>query len=197
MTRRPSGAPGGPYAWLNDEPGPRMLLEALKLHGTLETPGPGNNPVILAWADEVGDREATAYAKWAAGWYDKDSTPWCGLFCAVVAARANVDNRPERRPPVKYLSALEWAKFGGLATQAELGDVLVFQRPGGGHVALYVGEDASAYHVLGGNQGDAVSITRIAKARCVAVRRVPYLSKPSNVRRVVLGPTGPLSANED
>lgn len=191
--------PTGAYAWLNDEPGPRMLLEALKLFGVLETPGPGNNPTILAWADEIGAAEATAYAKWAADWYAQDSTAWCGLFCAVVAVRANVDNRPERRPPAKYLSALEWMKFGvpvkgGLA---ELGDVLVFQRPGGGHVGIYVGEDGSAFHVLGGNQGDAVSITRIAKARCVAVRRPPYLAKPSNVRRVFLGPSGPLSSNED
>jgi hypothetical protein len=48
--------------------------------------------------------------------------------------------------------------------------VLVFQRPGGGHLGFYVGEDERAYHVLGGNQGDCVSITRIAKDRCIAIR---------------------------
>lgn len=191
--------PTGAYAWLNDEPGPRMLLEALKLFGVLETPGPGNNPTILAWADEIGAAEETAYARWAADWYASDSTAWCGLFVAICAVRANVDNRPERRPPAKYLSALAWTAFGlpvrgGLA---ELGDVLIFQRPGGGHVGIYVGEDADAFHVLGGNQGDAVSIARIAKARCVAVRQVPYLAKPSNVRRVFMGAAGPLSSNED
>jgi hypothetical protein len=41
--------------------------------------------------------------------------------------------------------------------------VLVFERPGGGHVGYYFGEDATAYHVLGGNQGDAVTIARIAR----------------------------------
>lgn len=35
----------------------------------------------------------------------------------------------------------------------------------GGDVALYVGEDAGAYHCLGGNQSDKVCITRIAKSR--------------------------------
>lgn len=191
--------PAGRYAWLNDEPGPRMLLEALKLFGTLETPGKADNPVILAWADEIGAKERTAYAKWAAGWYDHDSVAWCGLLMAVCAVRANVDNRPERRPPTKYLSAAEWSSFGVpiRLDKAELGDVLVFPRPGGAHVAMYVGEDADAFHCLGGNQGDAVSITRIAKARCVAVRRVPYLSKPANVRKVLMGASGPLSANED
>jgi uncharacterized protein (TIGR02594 family) len=190
--------PSGYYAWLNDEPGPRMLLEALKLYGVLEAAGPGNNPTILAWADEVGDKAGTAYAKWAAGWYAADSTAWCGLFMAVVAVRANVESRPERMPPEKYLSALEWTRFGvGMNHKdAMLGDVLVFSRSGGGHVALYVGEDATAYHVLGGNQGDTVSLTRILKARCVAVRRPPYLNRPPNVRRVWLAPNGAISRNE-
>lgn len=189
--------PTGAYAWLNAEPGPRMLLEALKLYGTLETPGTADNPVILAWADEIGAAERTAYAKWAASWYQDDSTPWCGLFMAVCAVRSNTGNRADRRPPEKYLSAAEWAKFGVKSPSAELGDVLVFRRPGGGHVGLYVGEDAATYHVLGGNQSDTVNVSRIARARCVAVRRVPYLSKPVNVRKVHMAADGPVSANED
>lgn len=36
------------YAWLGGEPGPRMLLEALKLFGTLEAPGNADNPTILS-----------------------------------------------------------------------------------------------------------------------------------------------------
>ena len=47
---------------------------------------------------------------------------------------------------------------------------MVFTRPQGGHVAFYVGEDAQTFHTLGGNQSDAVSITRIDKARCVGMR---------------------------
>lgn len=31
------------YAWLAREPGPRMLVEALKMYGTLEKPGAANN----------------------------------------------------------------------------------------------------------------------------------------------------------
>jgi hypothetical protein len=41
----------------------------------------------------------------------------------------------------------------------------VFTRSGGGHVGLYVGEDATHYHVLGGNQANLVSIMRLAKGR--------------------------------
>jgi uncharacterized protein (TIGR02594 family) len=178
------------YAWLRAETGPRMLIEALKLFGTLETPGPGDNPVILAWADEVGAGARTAYATWAAGWYADDSTPWCGLFAAVVAIRAG------KTPPEKYLSAAEWAKFGSTPAEPGLGDVLVFTRTGGGHVGLYVGDDATHFHVLGGNQGDAVSIVRIDKTRCSAIRRPPYINQPANVRRIHLAPAGAVSRNE-
>jgi hypothetical protein len=73
--------------------------------------------------------------------------------------------------------------------------VLVFQRPGGGHVGFYVGEDATAYHVLGGNQGDAVTIARIAKARCVA-RRWPLGVKLTGKPVQLASNCGPLSRNE-
>lgn len=186
------------YAWLAREPGPRMIVEALKLYGTLETPGAGDNPVILAWADEVGDKAGTGYATWAANFYEDDSIPWCGLFCAVVALRAG------KTPPVKYLAALEWRSFGRTPVEPGLGDVLVFTRAGGGHVGLYVGDDATHFHVLGGNQGDAatgrkgdsVGIARIDKTRCSAIRRPLYNVQPANVRRIRLAATGAASVNE-
>ena len=74
--------------------------------------------------------------------------------------------------------------------------MLVFVRNGGGHVGLYVGEDATAYHVLGGNQSDGVTITRVAKERCIAARRLYAVAAPSNVRPVQIGASGPLSTNE-
>jgi uncharacterized protein (TIGR02594 family) len=110
------------YAWLSNEPGPKMILEALKLFGTVEAAGAKDNPTILAWAVEVG----------LAKTYSHDSIPWCGLFVAVVAKRAGkeVVDSP--------LWALSWAEFGKPAEGgAMLGDVLTFKRDGGGHVALY------------------------------------------------------------
>lgn len=185
-------------AYLRNEQGPLMLTEALALYGTKEVVGSGNNPVILAWADEVAAKVKTAYAKWAGNWYDKDSIPWCGLFMAVVAVRSCQD-RPERFPPVQYLSAMEWANFGVAVgkKQAMLGDTLVFKRDGGGHVGLYVGEDTKYYHVLGGNQKDMVCVMALEKDRCVAVRRPPYNNTPGNVRKIILSSAGvPVSTNE-
>ena len=54
-------------------------------------------------------------------------------------------------------------------TGPALGAVVVFWRispnSGKGHVGFYVGEDGEAYYVLGGNQGDAVSVVRISRDR--------------------------------
>ena len=170
------------YGWIDDlRPLPRMLDEARKLYGTLEVSGPANNLVILDWAKETG----------LAKTFTADAIPWCGLFMAVVAKRGGkaIVEGP--------LWARNWAKFGKAADQGQLGDVLVFRRgQASGHVGLYVGEDYGAYHVLGGNQSDGVTITRIAKERCIAVRRPPYRKVPVTATPVELAATGALSANE-
>lgn len=168
------------YAWLANEPGPKMLVEALRLHGTVETPGAQDNPVILDWAREVGIDSI----------YHHDATAWCGLFMAVVAARAG------KRLPYHPLWALNWARWGEEGGQPELGDVLVFTRWSGGHVGLYVGEDAAAYHVLGGNQHDAVTIARVAKERLYACRAYYAVGRPANVRPIMLTADGEISTNE-
>lgn len=170
----------GGYAWLNNEPGPRMLVEAIKLYGTAEVSGLKNNQIILDWAKEVG---VTAL-------YTADEVPWCGLFLAVVAARAG---KPWPKAP---LWALNWALWGEPGGQPELGDVLVFIRDGGGHVGLYVGEDSTHYHVLGGNTGDKVKIARIEKKRLRVCRQYFAVGKPENVRPIILSPIGEVSKNE-
>ncbi|MGI8524630.1 MAG: TIGR02594 family protein [Pseudolabrys sp.] len=170
------------YGWLAREPGPKMLVEALKLFGTMEKPGSANNPMILAWAKEIGAEVADVYKA--------DSIPWCGLFMAVIAKRAG------KEFPAHPLWALSWSAFGAKPHAPALGDVLVFTRSSGGHVGLYAGEDASAFHVLGGNQSDRVCITRIAKGRLYAARRPLYRVQPANVRPVYLESTGALSLNE-
>ena len=88
-----------------------------------------------------------------------------GLFIAVIAKRAHW-----ARPP-NPLWARNWTKWGNPREgNACLGDVLVFERETGGHVALYMGEDRTHYHLLGGNQGDRVSIVRRPKEPILGVR---------------------------
>ena len=157
-----------------------MVLEALSYYGLHEAPGGANNPVIMAWARELSLTS-----------YHGDDTPWCGLFMAKIARDAG------KVYPEAPLWARNWLTFGLSSPMPMLGDVLVFQRPGGGgHVGIYVCEDADAYHVLGGNEGDAVNIVRMAKARLLAARRPDYHITPPNVRVIKMGADGPLSSNE-
>ena len=170
-----------PYAWLAQEPSPKMIVEALKLFGTLESAGTANNPTIIEWAREVGGKVEDVYRA--------DSIAWCGLFMAVVAKRAG------KALPVDPLWALNWGTFGTATTQPMLGDVLTFIRRTAdghraGHVALYIGEDAERYHILGGNQNDRVCIITKPKSSLYQARRTPYNVMPANVRKITLSGVG-------
>ncbi len=174
------------YNWLLKENGPLMLKEALKLLDVTEDLSKKNNPIIMSWAKELGADVAHVYIA--------DEIPWCGLFMAFIAKRS-------RKEVVKSpLWALNWGNFGQYTPKPMLGDVLVFIRKTSngkaGHVALYVGEDSSHYHCLGGNQSDKVCITRIEKDRLYTARRPNYNIKPANVRQILLSNTGTVSTNE-
>jgi uncharacterized protein (TIGR02594 family) len=157
------------------------LKTAYGYMGTKETPGPQSNNVILGWAKRLGG--------WIAGYYKSDEIPWCGLFVA------NCFKEHGMEVSGSALSALAWADWGQKSPVAE-GAVLVFKRPGGGHVGFYVGEDSTAYHVLGGNQSDSVSIARVDKARLVAVRWPKEVHPPAVEQRLVKSTFGSLSRNE-
>lgn len=132
---------------------------AQSLIGTREIVGPKHNPTILVWAKKLGSKVLGINIT-------DDEFAWCGLFVAHCIAEAGITPAPFA---VRASSWETWG-FNLRADRLAPGAVLVFKRPGGGHVGFYVGEDKDCYHVLGGNQGNAVSITRIEKARCVARR---------------------------
>jgi uncharacterized protein (TIGR02594 family) len=92
-----------------------------------------------------------------------DETPWSGTFVAICITEAGLPAAPIA------VRAKAWATWGVPITP-RLGCVLVFGREGGGHVGFNIGEDDTRFYVLGGNQGDKVSIAPIAKARLMASR---------------------------
>jgi uncharacterized protein (TIGR02594 family) len=141
---------------------PAWLTAARAKLGTREAAGAANSATILGWAKRLGTRVLGMV-------YNADSVPWCGVFVAVCLAEDGIAAAP------LAVRATSWAAWGQALRPERLapGAIMVFARPGGGHVGFYVGEDAVAYHVLGGNQGDAVTITRIAKSRCIARRWPP------------------------
>jgi uncharacterized protein (TIGR02594 family) len=173
------------YGWLNALGQlPRTISEGLVLLGTHEMVGKGSSRTIMAWRDELN------LAGHKIAGYSDDDIPWCGLFAAYVTFKAG------KVPVASPLWAQNWSKFGDNSPISGLGDVLVFVRNGGGHVGFYVAEDATAYHVLGGNQGNQVSITRVAKDRCRAHRRPLYNVMPDSVKPYHVAATGGLSKDE-
>ena len=179
---------------------PRWMTYARTLVGVREIKGPRHSATIMGWL------KALAAGRKLGSTITSDEVAWCGTFCAHVFDHAGVPlpKIPER--------AKSWAGWGRQLLGARAGCVLVFGRQGGGHVGLYVGEDDGdptaapgsarrqpAFHVLGGNQGDAVSIVRIAKDRLVpGGMRWPAAPEPLPVARPVrLRPDGvPATTNE-
>lgn len=169
------------YNFLNTEKSPKLLVEAVKMLGTKEIVGKAHNPVILNWAKELGLEKV----------YTNDEIPWCGLAIAYACHKAGVEVVD------KPLWALNWAKYGTKVSEPMLGDILTFKRNSGGHVGIYVGEDKDCYHVLGGNQGNTMSVTRILKTRLHQARRTAWkIAQPANVRKVLLDAKGTISKNE-
>lgn len=138
---------------------PAWLQAAREKIGTRETAGPASNPTIMGWAKRVG-------AKLLGIPYREDGTPWCGLFVAACMVEAGI------LPAAIAIRAMAWLDWGSRLQFHRIapGAVLVFGRSGGGHVGFYVGEDATHFHVLGGNQGDRVSVMRLEKSRAIAAR---------------------------
>jgi len=127
--------------------------------------------------------------------YKDDDIAWCGVAHAAIAIEAG-----KEVPFKKYdrLRAEKFEGFGNAVAKGEemFGDTLVFKRPGGYHVGIYIGEDIECFHVMGGNQGNSYSITRIKKNRLTACRRPHYNNQPIEVKKVWLQATGKVSDNE-
>lgn len=176
------------YKFLQREPGPLILLKGLEIYGLQEIVGARDNPIIMGWAKEIGVDKV----------YTKDEVAWCGLVHYTLHKRTG---KIIPFTAIEGLWALNWVKFGIAVDVAMLGDTLVFKRklPTGGtagHVGTYVGHDPTHYHVMGGNEGNAFQIVRIARDRCVGIRRPNYKIQPENVRPIFMTSTGIVSTNE-
>jgi uncharacterized protein (TIGR02594 family) len=176
------------YQWLPKLRGlPNTIKFAIAEYGVQEVVGKGSNRTIIGWRDELNQAGVKITG------YSDDDIAWCGLFGAIICYRRLKKPDEVVKDP---LWARNWSKYGAKADRPMLGDILVFSRGSGGHVGFYVAEDATAYHVLGGNQGNRVSITRVAKDRCIAARRPPYKTVPAAVKPYRVASSGSLSTNE-
>lgn len=93
-----------------------------------------------------------------------DETPWCAAFVGAMLERAGIRSS-------RFESAKSYLQWGVLVAEPCLGCIVVFTRDGGGHVGFVVGIDkAGNLLVLGGNQGDAVSIKAFPRDRVSGYR---------------------------
>lgn len=143
------------------------LAIARALIGTTEIKGNKHNPSII----QMWQTAFTATHQPTTSPFSNDETPWCGGFMGYVFAKANLIHHI----PKAFAMARSWISVGTKLTRPAYGCVVVFWRGSPtsptGHVGLVVGVDkAGNLMVLGGNQGDTVSIRPFTTSRVLAYR---------------------------
>lgn len=120
--------------------------------GVTETAGAGSNPRV------------EAYHRSAGGTAD-DSVPWCSSFVNFCITQSGLPGTNSKR-------ARSWLVWGRPLPAPQLGCVAVLERgnPPKGHVGFYVGGTANEVRLLGGNQGDKVSVATYEARRVIGWR---------------------------
>jgi uncharacterized protein (TIGR02594 family) len=163
--------------------GPVWLDTARAYLGQREVKGPHHNPHVLKWWKKIGAPFAD------------DETPWCGAFVGGVLAETGL------KPVAAGAAARAWLKLPVKLDRAAVGAVVVFWRgsPGGGqgHVGFVVGRDQSNnLMVLGGNQGDAVTIKPFSRNRVLGYRWPGVYPYESRFDLPLIGSDGRVSTDE-
>jgi uncharacterized protein (TIGR02594 family) len=162
---------------------PAWIATAKKYLGQREIAGPQHNPHVLKWWKSIG----TAFKD--------DETPWCGAFVGGVLAEVGI------KPVAGGAMARNWNKFGKKLAKPAVGCVVVFWRGSksgsAGHVGFLLGKDQRGnLMVLGGNQGNKVSIAPFDTGRVLGYRWPGIAPYESRYDLPVINSDGKLSTNE-
>ena len=140
---------------------------AQRFVGMKEVSGAASNPMILAML------------RLDNSWPTGDEVPWCSAFVNYVAWLL-------RLPRSKDLRARSWLRVGVpvmLRESAPAYDVVILKRGTGtqpgpdvldapGHVGFYGGVEGGSVLILGGNQGDSVSLEAFNVEDVLGARRL-------------------------
>lgn len=168
---------------MKHHPEPAWLAEARNYLGMREIRGPHHNPRILKlWKDAgvpIGN----------------DEVAWCGAFVGGVLAEVGI------HPPATPGGARSYLNLPVTIDKPAYGCIVIFWRGSRagwkGHVGFVVGETVhGALMVLGGNQGDTVSIKPFDKGRVLGYRWPGIFPYPERFNLPVLTSDGKLSHNE-
>ncbi len=132
---------------------PVWIVHARAFIGQKEIPGRDDNPWIVSL--------------WRAikrGGIKTESVPWCAAFVGAMLEQCGIIS-------TRFESAKSYLTWGSALAAPTVGCVVVFEREGGGHVGLVVGQTKTGdLLVLGGNQGDAVNIKAFGRERVAGYR---------------------------
>ena len=138
----------------------KLFIEAVNQLGQKEIEGAEDNPVIVNYAKESNF-----------GWVDDDETPWCSIFLNWCAAKAGLEKSSKA-------NARSWLLVGDKTENPEPGDIVVLWRGAvdswEGHVGILFGfsKDSKRVYILGGNQGNQVSIAGFPTEQVLGYRRL-------------------------
>ncbi len=98
-----------------------------------------------------------------------DDTAWCSAFTNWVAKKAGYEYS-------KKLNARSWLTVGESTNVPKQGDIVVLWREskesGKGHVGFFIKDSLRYVYLLGGNQGNCVSIKAYPKSRVLDYRKL-------------------------
>jgi uncharacterized protein (TIGR02594 family) len=137
------------------------MMQARSELGQSELPGAKHNPRIVEYHQLTKLRAKD------------DETPWCSSFVNWCLSKSNY-------PTTESAAARSWATYGAPCLPHP-GAIVVLTRKGGGHVGFYVKETPAYVYLLGGNQGNAVTIAAYAKDRVIGYRIPKELNTPDSM----------------
>jgi uncharacterized protein (TIGR02594 family) len=148
---------------------PAWMAPARELVGLREIVGSKHEPKIVQFFEHAGH-----------AWVRDDETAWCAAFVNAMLKKAGYLG-------TGALNARSFLKWGKEIKTPVPGCIVVFWRgkPDGwqGHVAFFVSETADKITVLGGNQGNAVSVAAYPRSQLLGYRMPadPTVDVPSPV----------------
>lgn len=134
---------------------PAWLAAAWAEFGVREIQGSGNSETVLSYYKEAGHPTI-----------QHDETAWCAAFAGAMLKRVDVAGTGSllARSYLGWGMPIETPKFGAIAVLERGSD------PGAGHVGFVVGAAGKRIFLLGGNQGDAVSVAAFDTSRVLGYR---------------------------
>lgn len=136
---------------------PKWMAIALAEVGVREVAGGGDNARVIEYLSTTG----------LPAEFIRDQTAWCSAFANWCMKQAGIEGTGSA-------AARSWLAWGTPLKTPRYGCVVILWRKKAdspfGHVAFYAGDRGRSVMLLGGNQGDAVSLVPYSKSRVLGYR---------------------------